>query len=214
MNLYSRGFVALDVEGNIYSLSKWSGVKVKELKAKLGSPEQLQSVAEVQSHIKARVTDQMKDFIQQVKAGHTRDLEPLKAELKEMITDHREERETLQVKQDERWQNEAKERSARLNKGVRGLFDWVSGKGKETKAQNEHEAYQCLLRDREQRNDLIKAQMNERQSLQKRFDKLRHKQKQDRGILARNVSQSIRSTSKPKQHTQSLWRNRGLGLSL
>ncbi len=197
-----RGFVALDVEGNIYSLSKWSGVKVKDLKAKLGSPEQLQSVTEAQSHIKARLTDQMKDFIKQVKAGHARDFEPLKSELKDMVTDHCKERDQLQTKQDERWQEEVKTRSERLNKGVRGLFDWISGKGKETKVHNEQEAYQCLLRDREQRNDLINAQMKERKSLQHRFDKLRQKQKQDRAELAVFINRHLNISRKKQEFLQ------------
>lgn len=33
-----RGFVAIDRDGNIYSLSRWLGVKSKELKARLGDP--------------------------------------------------------------------------------------------------------------------------------------------------------------------------------
>lgn len=39
-----RGFVAIDKEGKVYSLSRWLGVKPKELKARLGEPEHLQSL--------------------------------------------------------------------------------------------------------------------------------------------------------------------------
>ena len=39
-----RGFVAIDPAGRIYSLSRWLGVKSKELKARLGEPEHLQSL--------------------------------------------------------------------------------------------------------------------------------------------------------------------------
>ncbi len=39
-----RGFVALDAQGNVYSLSRWLGVKTKELKARLGNPDSLPSI--------------------------------------------------------------------------------------------------------------------------------------------------------------------------
>lgn len=193
-----RGFVALDVQGNVYSLSRWAGVKTKDLKTKLGDPDALPSVADTQADIKSRMTDQLKDFITEVKAGQIRDLEPLKADVSEMKDAHNTERNRLQSKQDERWIAETKSRSERLNKGVRGLFDRMSGKAKATQAQNEREAYQAMLRDRNQRADLIKAQMQERQKLQKQIDKLRAKHKQDRQILANDVAHSLRQNRKFK----------------
>ena len=38
-----RGFVAIDANGKVYSLSRWLNVKTKELKARLGEPVDLQS---------------------------------------------------------------------------------------------------------------------------------------------------------------------------
>lgn len=200
-----RGFVALDVEGNVYSLSRWVGIKSKELKAKLGDPSSLPSVDETKSDIKSRVTDQMRDFITEVKNGQKESIAPLLADRHDLKCTHNKERQQLKDKQDQRWQAEAKERSARLNKGVRGVFDWLSGKAKETKAQNEREAYQATLRDRKQRDNLINAQMGDKQKLQKQIDKLRAKHKQDRQILAANIAQSLRQhrAFKSIDHTQS-----------
>lgn len=42
-----RGFVALDADGNVYSLSRWLGVKTKELKARLGDPDLLPNIETV-----------------------------------------------------------------------------------------------------------------------------------------------------------------------
>lgn len=199
-----RGFVALDVEGNVYSLSKWTGVKSKELKAKLGEPDTLPSVDETKADIKSRLTDQMRDFIHEVKTGQKEAVAPLLSERHDLKCAHAMERRRLKDKQGERWLAETKQRSTRLNKGVRGVFDWLSGKAKETKAQNEREAYQATLRDRKQRDDLIKAQMQDRQKLQKQIDKLRTKHKQDRKILANNVAHSLRQHHefKDNQHNQ------------
>ncbi|NDW45356.1 relaxase/mobilization nuclease domain-containing protein [Ruegeria sp. PrR005] len=44
-----RGFVAVDHDGNIYSLSRWCGVKSKQLKQRLGDPSELPSVEEAKA---------------------------------------------------------------------------------------------------------------------------------------------------------------------
>ena len=42
-----RGYVAVDYKGEIYSLSRWSGIKAKDLKAKLGDEKDLPTTEEV-----------------------------------------------------------------------------------------------------------------------------------------------------------------------
>ena len=194
-----RGFVALDVSGKVYSIPKWTGIRAKEAIAKLGSPDKLPPVSHVQGELRGLVTDKLKDFIADIKAKHARDVEPLNHKKAEMVAFHRSERLRLKEGQKERQIKETKIRSDRLNKGVRGLFDWVSGKAKSTKKRNENEAYQCFTRDRDQRDDLVKDQMTDRQALQKRFDGLRKTQIQDRRLLARDVSQFLRGSERRSQ---------------
>ncbi|HNP52519.1 MAG TPA: hypothetical protein PKJ85_12105 [Nitrosomonas nitrosa] len=73
-----------------------------------------------------------------------------------MKTRHREERHDLADTQKQRWQQESADRQARLNKGIRGLWDRLTGQHSRTKNQNEREAWQALLRDRQQRESLVK----------------------------------------------------------
>jgi MobA/VirD2-like, nuclease domain len=193
-----RGFVALDIEGNVYSVPKWVGVRAKDAIAKFGSPDRLPSVSNLRGELRVQVRDKFKSFIADVKAKHARDEKPLHQERQEMVTQHRVERAHLIKGQKDRWIRETKARSERLNKGVRGIIDWVSGKAKSTKQRNEAEAYQCLLRDRAQRDELVKYQMSDRQALQKRFSDIRRKHAQDRKTLAREVSQSLRRS----RHTE------------
>jgi len=191
-----RGFVALDVSGNIYAISKWTSIRAKEVKSKLGSPDKLPSVSHVKGELRGLVTDKLKEFIADVKAKHARDIKPLQHEKAKLIAQHRAERLRLEKGQKERWNEETKIRSNRLNKGIRGLLDWVSGKSKATKQRNEIEAYQHLRRDLSQRDDLVKDQMVDRQSLQKRFDAIYKSQIQDRRVLARDVSQFLRNSER------------------
>ncbi len=52
-----RGFVAIDREGKVYSLSRWLNVKTKDLKVRLGDAEQLQSIEEALEAFEQRGND-------------------------------------------------------------------------------------------------------------------------------------------------------------
>ncbi|MBX3617104.1 hypothetical protein [Nitrosomonas sp.] len=76
------------------------------------------------------------------------------------------ERDNLADTQKQRWQQESEDRQARLNKGIRGLWDRLTGQHGQVMDQNEREAWQALIRDRQQRDDLIQRQLEERRALQ------------------------------------------------
>lgn len=209
-----RGFVALDVDGNIYSIPRWTGFKAKDVRGKLGSPEQLPSVSKARSDIRSKITDQMRGYIGQIKDRQDRDWEPLRDEHKAMKQSHRDERHKLKDGQETRWVDETKDRSDKLNGGLRGLFDKLTGKAKSIRLQNEIESTQCANRDQKQKEFMVVEQMKERQELQRRIEKLRHKHKQDRSILARNISSSLQSNSNPLNQNQSRRRSQSLDLTL
>jgi hypothetical protein len=94
---------------------------------------------------------------------------------------------------------EARARAERLNKGLRGLWDNLTGSAAKVKQRNEHEAWQAIKRDQMQRDELIKAQMLERQMLQRQIETLRKKHAQERRMLARDIAQSIRSAEQTER---------------
>lgn len=204
-----RGFVALDVDGKPYAIPKWTGLKAKDVREKLGSPDNLPSVEETQSLIKSKISDQMRGYIRDVRDRQQSELVPLKSELSALTKQHRDERGKLKTGQAKRWQAETKTRSDRLNKGLRSLFDRLTGAHKAIQRRNEREALQAAKRDQRQRDRLVLAQMLERQNLQQKFKKLRSAHKDDRKRLA----QSIRRSLHIKPPTQ-LQRRRSLRLSL
>lgn len=191
-----RGFVALDIEGNIYALAKWTGLKAKNVKERLGSPDALPSTEDVRVKLRGERTTQLRGYIAQVKARQSQEMQPFFAERAAMVQAQRVERAHLKAKQDERWTRETKARSDRLNGGLRGLFDRLTGAHQKTILQNEREALAATHRDQEQRNTLILAQMTERKELQSRALKMRRKHKQDRKILARQIASALQSLSR------------------
>lgn len=193
-----RGFVAVDINGDIYSVAKYTGVKTKDVRSKLGDADALPSVSDVAKDIKARVTDKLKSFIADTKQTHASEQAPLIARRDAMTKQHRTERARLALKQEERWKAESEIRARRIRTGFAGLVDRLTGKAKALKTRNKLEAFEGLKRDQRQRDALITAQMVERKALQKDFDRLRARQAQERRILAREVMTSLRQNERLK----------------
>lgn len=194
-----RGYVALNINGEVFSIPRMLGIKTKAVKEKLGSPEQFSSVDQTKEYINAKVTDKIHDFVDQVDEKHAQDFEPLNEQKLAMRDNNRKERAMLNQKQQERWVQETKERSARLNKGIKGLWQSLSGSASKIKQQNEREAWAALKRDQDQRDSLVKAQMQDRRVLQKDIENLRRRHAQNRSILYREISQSIRMSEQTEK---------------
>lgn len=191
-----RGFVALDVQGNTFALPRWLGLKTKEVREKLGDPDQLPSVTDRKAELKGKVTEKLKSFIRQAKDRQAQERAPLVEERKELVRQHRIEREKLRLRQEERAKAEVQVRADRLRKGFRGLLDTLTGKSRTIRERNAAEAYEFLKRDQRQRDDLVIAQMEDRRALQKRIETLRTRQSNDRRLLARDVMQFLRGPSR------------------
>lgn len=104
---------------------------------------------------------------------------PLLAQKARMKERHKVERQTLADKQKQCWQQESKERQARLNKGLQGLWGRLAGKHSHTTNQNETEAYQAFVRDKKQRENLIQRQLLERRALQGEIKHMRGRQEEE-----------------------------------
>lgn len=187
-----RGFVALDINGEVFSVPRMLGVKTREVKAGLGDPDRLPSVADTRQVIAGKLTAHLRDYIEQVDQKHDKDAAPLQSRRSEMVAAHRREREQLKARQEERWAQETHERAARFQSGLRGLWDRVAGRHASIRERNEREAWLGIQRDQKQRDALLFAQMEERRSLQRQIEALRRHHARNRQILARDVAQTMR----------------------
>jgi hypothetical protein len=150
----------------------------------------------VQQGLKSKVTEKLRGFIQQAKDRQAKEALPLQRQKRALRDQHRAERERLKAKQEERAASESKVRADKLRKGLLGLIDRVTGKARAIREENAYDAYACAKRDQRQRDELVKAQMEDRLRLQKPIERLRHKHKQDRKLLARDVMQFLRGSSR------------------
>lgn len=170
-----RAAVVVDRDCEVYSLSKYAGVKTKDVRARLGSSENLPSVAEA----KAQIAREMTPAMQRLEAERRKQLEASKAEFKKerdtLVDRQKVERAALEQKQAERRAFETTMRQARYRMGLLGLWDRVRGETGKIKLENQREAWLCNKRDVSERDTLVFRHLEERRVLERKREKLHAK---------------------------------------
>lgn len=191
-----RGLVAVDVNGEVFNVGKYAGVKAKELRQRLGITSdddiKLPSVAERQIEVRQLMTSKLRGYLQEMRDDQATELRPLRARNLELREEHRAQRVRLQEKQAERWRAESEARALRVRTGIAGLWDRLSGRARAITRQNEVEAYEALRRDRMQRDALAFEQRQERQALQLRTDRQRATHIRERQHIHRDLMARVR----------------------
>ena len=165
-----RAFVAVDDQGEIFSVSKWVGIKAKEVRERLGEFEDLPNVDQALS--------QFSSDERQSHANTERDLE-YQCKLSEfeerritLVSRHSEEREALEQRHEARRIEEIKARSEKLPTGLRAAWHKLSGRYESIIKGNELDAERCKTRDRAEYQSLIELQLQERRILQAELELL------------------------------------------
>ena len=212
-----RGFVAVDVHGEVYSIARQVGQKKKALETRLGSPDALPSVSDVKAQINGRLSKLFKRFSDDLNFQHQKQFAPLTKAKADMIERHRQDREHLDEIQHKRWHAEERQRFARVRHGFKGLWDKLTGSYQKTRRKNERQAWLAYQRDQKQQEELISRQLAERQNLQIQINQLREKQDKEHKALLRDLShansmeqikakqtqdKSRKTTTKKKKHLQ------------
>ncbi len=189
-----RGFVAVDVYGEVYALARWMGLRSKDVVARLGSPDALPDVSATQKSLREKMSSRLRAHIAQDRKAKNDALRPLAEERGRMVAQHRAERAKLEAGLEKRRLAETRARAARINAGLRGVWDLLTGKTRAIRKQNEQEAFEGFQRDRAQRETLVRAQLEERAGLQRRIDGALAAQRTERAQLAATVAEILKRT--------------------
>ncbi|WP_195822318.1 AAA family ATPase [Roseobacter sp. MH60115] len=149
-----RGFVAVDASGKVWSLSRWCGVKPKEMRARIGSEMDLPSI----EGLAGRLHDIPRQPIEPAKTA-------FEARRAKLVAAQRAERTALLKAQEEQRLAELKTRQAQLPTGLRGLLSRTTGQYQATLTRFEQDAQTAAQRDRDARQALISKHLVERQAL-------------------------------------------------
>src|SRR5690606_9580119 len=83
---------------------------------------------------------------------------------------------------------EAIERGTRFRRGIRGLWDRLTGQAAKLRDQNERETKGAAERDAREKQILIERQLDERRRLQREIDHTRRLHTKDMALLYRQTS--------------------------
>ena len=169
-----RGFVAIDWRGEVYAVSRWVGIKAKEITAKLGDPEALPSIVDTEKRLADKFTDKLLQFVDETISSQDKTDRLLKQKRQILAGRHQQERAQLRQIQKNGQQQETLVRSSRLPTGLKALWFRVTGKYRAIKKENEANAKQCKSRDQAERQKLIDQQLRERRYLQHEIRLMRH----------------------------------------
>lgn len=160
-----RGFVAVDKEGEVFSVARQVGEKARALRDRLGPEADLPSVHDTQELIDngALLDIERQNNLQE--AQQQKQLEAVRQQRASLRTSQREEREAFDLKLQQRHVSETKERAARFRTGLKGLWDRLRGEHRRIQRQNQLEAERALLRDQTQREAFVQGQLRERLAL-------------------------------------------------
>lgn len=197
-----RGHVAVDWRGEIYSISRWVGIKAKEVRAKLGDPDALPSVDDVKRKVANGISYEAREIHEEAMVSYDRRLLELQVKRADMVTIHRAAREMLRQEHEASRIAEVKARSERLPTGIKAVWAKLSGHYQTLREKIEAEARASDLRDQAEAQKLIERQLNERRVLQHDLRILRHHQSIALAKLYRDTGTLLRSndiTADPRQ---------------
>ncbi|MEO1041443.1 MAG: hypothetical protein AAFX52_04065 [Pseudomonadota bacterium] len=123
-----RGFLAMDYQGEAYSISKYAEVKAKDTPARFGSHEDLLTKDEAHFEAANLITKRLDEIKTEQTQQQEQKLERLKVEETKKAEPHREQQRTLEQHQSARAAQENADRQSRFRGGLWGLLDRVTGR--------------------------------------------------------------------------------------
>ena len=210
-----RSFVILDHQGEVYALPRALNLKTKEVRARLGSEDDLPGIEAARKTIGERMSPAMRRHVEESRSRFYAQSAKLGQAKETMTLRHRDSRVELDQRLATEWLAETKERAARLPTGMRGLWHRITGRYQEVRAANEAEAQRSHDRQAREREGLIERQRDERAPLQAAFKELRREQADRLLELRKEIGRYL---SFSRGHAEDVGRNRsqerGLGLRL
>ncbi|WP_375413009.1 relaxase/mobilization nuclease domain-containing protein [uncultured Bradyrhizobium sp.] len=197
-----RGFVALDIHGEVFAVARWAGIKIKDVRARLGEPDCLPDVDARRDETRKRLNATLRSHLAKDKHAKQAEVGSLLRAKQAIVVAQRNERLRLDKGLRDRHQRETKERAGRFKRGLGAVMDFLTGKTAATKRANEAEAYRSFVRDKAQREALFGAQMKERQALQQCLDQTCARHSQERMRLTRQITHVLKAPIRYEQEAQ------------
>jgi len=193
-----RGYVAVDMHGEVYAIARQAGVKTKAVRERLGKADTLPSIEKVKDKIAGvmlAAVERAKDEVAETARERKAEFETRRGAL---VQRQRAERQSLRDKLEQRRAEENRMRQARFRKGLKGLWDFLRGEHGRIRRQNERDAEQSAKRDRAEKDQLIQRHLEQRRALDLFKLRLRREYIRERSFLESD-SQTYKDMAMPKK---------------
>ncbi|MEM9375613.1 MAG: relaxase/mobilization nuclease domain-containing protein [Pseudomonadota bacterium] len=160
-----RGFVAVDIQGEVHSIPRKAGVKTKQVRERLGDEADLPGVDQARAEIAGAMLDNIERFRGELDQGSETAAADFERRRSELVRRQRTERQSLKETQERRQIIEAKARQKRFQGGVKGLWGRIRGEHSRVRKQNELEAAVAAKRDTAEHDVLIAKHLSQRRHL-------------------------------------------------
>lgn len=199
-----RGFLAVDHEGTPYSLSKWSDVKPKNLKARLGETTTLPNLEETKATIQQDMHQLMDRFNAELQKKQQLQKQNYEKQKQTLIQHQRQQRAKQRQLLEQRQQGEALKRQERFRSGFNGLWDRMRGEHSRIQQRNELEALQAMRRDQALKDELIFKHLEQRKQIKNQYLQAQQKLQvqgreivEDRKAITQTLVEPANATLKP-----------------
>lgn len=154
-----RGFVAVDYQGEKYAISRYIGIRTKQVREKLGEPDKLPTVEQAHWLAVKQVTDRLGQLTSQERSKLNTKRQNAQAKQKRMKAVHAKQSTELKNQHLKRRTLEEEIRQLRFRKGIFSVWDWLTGERKKTVEMNAKEKLHYRKRDREEAKSLRNQQL-------------------------------------------------------
>lgn len=188
-----RGHIAVDHDGEAYPVSRYTGLKAKQVRDRLGKPDDLPNKSQAHEIAVDRVKARLFELSEREERRAAQSLMQVKAEQDRMRETHRAAALALERKQASERALQLAEHQKRFRKGVLGLVDRFTGRKRRTAEQNRIE------------QEKLKHSHAERKQSQKAHAKTEDQRIQEKQAFL--IERSKRIASELKNDTQKLERS-------
>lgn len=169
-----RGFVAVDRDGEIYSIARWVGIKTKELRERLGTSDGLPSVHEALDQFEDRADENLIKDVERQKDKLRDDLLAFTKKRLSLANAHRAERTQLQDTQAEERKSFRASLEQSTTSGLKALWHRVSGFDAQQQSKIRSQQLELRTKHKREKQKLVQDQLKERRALQQEFYQLQY----------------------------------------
>ena len=177
-----RGFVVIHHSGEALPLSRFLGVKQKDIRARLGQPAHAQTVDQARATLTDKMTAAAEKRMGDLKRQQDKDRVPMVDAVKRLKTEQQHARQSLRTQHDTRAAQEAKARADRIRSGLLGIWDRTQLKLGVGRLPREFtaEIESAKSRDAGEFHTLKTEHVTDRQQLQKSIRLMQEKHRRER----------------------------------